>query len=171
MKIGVWWSSDLPTTTFMRSGSPSTLGSVAHSRNSGTLTKIVGSFAIGGSQRIALHRQLHLPDAVRDRDVERLDRPRADDAVGLEAVPALEALDRVDERPGVEGHALGVPRGLPGAAARSPKAWSRAASDGTPAHGLPGSTFFNGFSISGTRGGSPLASAVRRLARTRRARA
>ena len=52
MKIGVLWLTDLPTTTFIRTGSSPLFGSVAHSRKSATLTKMVGWSLILGSQRI-----------------------------------------------------------------------------------------------------------------------
>ncbi len=51
-KIGVRWSSDWPTTTFIRSGSSPVVGSVAHIRKSATLTKTLGRSLSVGSQRI-----------------------------------------------------------------------------------------------------------------------
>src|ERR1051326_2924971 len=47
-------------------------------------------------------RPLDLPRADAEGHVELLERARADDAVGLEAVARLEALDRVDERAAVD---------------------------------------------------------------------
>ena len=51
-KIGVRWSSESPTTTFIRSGSSPVVGSVAHMRNSATLTNTLGRSLNVGSQRI-----------------------------------------------------------------------------------------------------------------------
>ena len=51
MKIGVCVLSALPTTTFIRSGSSPLFGSVAHIRNSATLTNTLGRSLRSGSQR------------------------------------------------------------------------------------------------------------------------
>src|SRR5262249_32822145 len=46
----------------------------------------------------ALERELDLPGAVGERHRELLQRVAPDHAVGLQAMPVLEALDAVDER-------------------------------------------------------------------------
>ncbi len=46
----------------------------------------------------ALHRQLDLPDPLRQRHVERAQGAGANHAIGLEAVPFLEALHRLHDR-------------------------------------------------------------------------
>ena len=62
----------------------------------------VGPLAERGQPAHALHRQLDLPRSRRNRDVQRAHGARADHPVGLEAVPALETFQRVDQGTGQE---------------------------------------------------------------------
>ena len=68
-----------------------------------TFTKTCGSLRVSGSQRTRSRASSIWRTRCASGDVQRLDRAGADDAVGLEGVAALEALDRVHERPAVDG--------------------------------------------------------------------
>ena len=98
MKIGVLCSSDLPTTTFMRSGSSAVFGSVAHRRKSGTFTNRFACSLTWGSQRMRSMASWICRTRWASGDVQARDRSRAEDAVRFQAVAALEALHGVDER-------------------------------------------------------------------------
>ena len=87
----------MPTTTFIRSGSPPAAGSVAHNLNSATLTNTFGLSLERWQPAHPLHGQFDLPHAAGQRHIQGSSCTGADDAVVPEAVAPLEALDGVDE--------------------------------------------------------------------------
>ena len=145
MKIGVLCWSDLPTTTFMRSGSSAAFGSVAHRRKSGTFTNRFACSLSWGSQRMRSMASW----ICRTRWVSVTFR--------LAIVPAPRTPSgsmpwrrwKLFTASTSGAYDVGA-----AASGRSPNAWRRAATAARPSQGWPGSSFFRPAGSAGTAGGS-----------------